>query len=555
MQPLAVLRSGVAILLILVLAAGCAGGVAPRGQRTGEGMAPREDIVIVPSFTAISGLAVGRRFVFITSPFGIGIFDRRLRRWLPPLAAPEGVALHRVGTVAAEPWGDAVWIGAAGVLLIYDPTFDVLRRANLPGDVDVVAFDSRDPGGGAYVRAAGAWARVSSTGLVRPLATREVPPREVLLIPPTYDELAREFPGLRAIEPLLTRDEGQRSWPVSAVGRAPMESEVWLGTWGNGVYEVDPLFARGEQRPFGLLGASAGALALDAAGVWVATAGGSAVLGIPERGGLTFASADLQEWRWIAPAMGQWGEARVRDLVVRDGSAWLATARGLFVVEVVDRALRRPVSAVTGLPSDQVLSLVARPEGIWAGTAGGLAFVPTPPAGRGPGSPSAESAVIAGGTPVHDLLFVGDTLWMASAAGLLLLPPRAGEPLRLPGADPRLSRPIRALAHSDSVVTVALDEELLQLGRSGASVARMVTVDARALGGLTALAMDGATVWAGGPHGLLIVSRSTGVARLLRVPRELPGEVHDVALDEDVAWVSTAGGLLRLRRLRDGTVP
>ena len=526
-------------------------------------MTARDDRVVLPELTAISGVAAGRRYVFITSPGGIGMYDRGFRQWLPPLTTLDGLTLDRVDALAAEPSGESVWIGVPGMVVTYDPTFDILSRAIVPGNVDVIAFDARNAGGGALVRTTAGWWHVSTTGAARPLAAGELPPREALIVPPSYEELVREYPALSTFERLLTRDSELRSWPVSAADRAPDRSEVWLGTWGNGLYEIDPLFVRGEHRPFGLLGGSVGALAATARGIWMAGAShrraiSSAGTGlrVPERGGLTFASLDLQQWRWISPTTDRvLATARVYALVVRVEEAWIATDRGLFVLDLSDRAPGGPppLWRVSGLPSDRVLSLAARSDGIWAGTAGGLSFVRGQ---AGVGRPNAaEGPIIAEGAAVHDLLFVGDTLWMATSSGLLLLPPGLERASRLPGSEPRLSRPIRALARSDSIVLVALEHELLHVDAAGAAVARMLTVDGRVVGGVAVLAVDEHTAWIGGPRGLFVLSRASGVSRLLRVPRELPGEVRDVVLMDGLAWVATSAGVVRLRRLQDGTVP
>lgn len=555
------MRTSLPGVLLLLGVLSCAAGMPGRGGQLAPGIASRDDHILLPSLTAISGVAAGRRYVFITSPGGIGMYDRGFRQWLPPLTTLDGVTLERVDALAAEPSGESVWIAVPGMVLTYDPTFDMLSRAIVPGNVDVIAFDARNPGGGAYVRTTAGWWHVSTTGAARPLAAGELPPREALIVPPSYEELVREYPALSTFERLLTRDSELRSWPVSAAARAPDRSEVWLGTWGNGLYEIDPLFVRGEHRPFGLLGGSVGALAAAAEGIWMAGgSNGRAVLSagpafrVPERGGLTFASLDLQQWRWISPTTDRvLAAARVHALVVRVEEAWIATDRGLFVLDLSDRAPGGSMWSISGLPSDRVLSLAAQSDGIWAGTAGGLSFVPGR-AGAGPPN-AAEGPVIAEGAAVHDLLFVGDTLWMATSSGLLLLPPGSERASRLPGSEPRLSRPIRALARSDSMVLVALEHELLHVGVPGGAVARMLTVDGSVVGGVAVLAMDERTAWIGGPRGLFVLSRASGVSRLLRVPRELPGEVRDVVLMDGLTWVATSAGVVRLRRLEDGTVP
>jgi hypothetical protein len=117
------------------------------------------------------------------------------------------------------------------------------------------------------------------------------------------DELYAQFPALQGFERLLTRDDQLRSWPVSAGTQSPDQpSQVWLGTYGNGLFKVDPYFNTSEHLAFGLLDRGAGAVALAADGVWAAGIGDASSRG---RGGLTFISEDLQEWRWVEGALAQ----------------------------------------------------------------------------------------------------------------------------------------------------------------------------------------------------------------------------------------------------------
>ena len=75
-----------------------------------------------------------------------------------------------------------------------------------------------------------------------------------------------------------------------------------------------------------------------------------------------------------------------------------------------------------------------------------------------------------------------------------------------------------------------------------------------ALGGVRALSMDGGTIWAAGPAGGVVYTRATGPSRFLGVPNDIPGEAFDVALGREHAWIATRDGVVRLRRLRDGSV-
>jgi ligand-binding sensor domain-containing protein len=165
---------------------------------------------------------------------------------------------------------------------------------------------------------------------------------------------------------------------------------------------------------------------------------------------------------------------------------------------------------------------------------------------------------IASGTPVRALLATGDTLWVGSDAGLLLLPPGNDTMPRRPATarqEPRLAQPVRAIAHSDSIVVVATADELVRFNLStGGLLPRLDAVNVRAVGSVNTLAMDGSTLWVGGPLGVLLVDRGTGTARLLGSAYQVTSETFDIALTRDYAWLATRDGVVRLRRLPNGTV-
>ena len=544
------------VAAVALLAAACASSGAGSGAG-GMGVPfSRGDRVVLTDFTHVTGVAAGRRLVFVASTSGLAIYDRQFASWLPPLTLADGWPQARVTVLAADPVTDGVWIGGFGELLFYRPELDQLQRTILPGQVDLVMFDSRNYTGGAFVRSAGQWSRVTETGFATPASPAEIPSAETRVIPPNLAQLYQEFPALRNFEGLLTRDQGSmRSWPVSSGSRSPDRSEVWLGTWGNGLFQVDPLFQRSEHRPFGLLDPSAGAIALAADGVWIAGGG----LGASDRAGLVFASSELREFRWLehpirTPLLG----ARAHDLETRGTRAWVATDRGVARLDTRSEHDIRFWTATNGLPTDYTFAVAPRDDGAWVGTARGLVFVSD--SGRSAQARARDvSETVATGVPVRALLLTGDTLWMGTDAGLLLLPPGvaldSARPLRPAAldAEPRLRSQIMGLARSDSIVVVATRDALIRLDlRSGRVLPRLLAPDVGQVGGIERVAMDARTIWVAGSRGVLAITRATDVGRFLSSQRELAGPVTDVVLTEEYAWVATQAGVVRLRRGADG---
>jgi hypothetical protein len=154
--------------------------------------------------------------------------------------------------------------------------------------------------------------------------------------------------------------------------------------------------------------------------------------------------------------------------------------------------------------------------------------------------------VVARGVAVRALAFVGDTLWAGTDAGLVTLRPGDERPQPV-GGDARLSRPIAAIAWSDSLVAVATDDDLLRFS-GGRSLPRIAALDVRALGGVRALAVDGEALWIVGARGAVEVDRASDVARSVSAA-EMGGALHDVLLTDAYVWLAGDAGLSRLARV------
>jgi hypothetical protein len=522
-----------------VLLAALCGACASSGATAGGIPLAREDRVVVGEYARLLGVAASQRHVFAAGPTGIAVFDRIFERWLPPVPLDEP-AVERLTALAADPAGEGVWIGVTGRVLHYSPSLDRLTSAFVPGAVEGFLFDARDPEGGAYARTSGGWWYVAAGGFARPVAdpVRELPPAETRVVPPSLDDLYRRFPVLRGFERLLVRDRSLRSYPVTDGAIAPDRALVWLSTLGGGLIEVDPLFHRGTPRPFGLLSPGAERLARAADGVWAA---GSARFG--GRSGLTFASEDLQRWRWEEGGLRAPFDGRaVRALLVRGDVAWAATDRGLLRLplgaEGEDADL---IDAGDGLPADAVLSLAARGEELWVGTRDGIAVLGAATAG----SPSVDR-VLARGTAVRALAFVGDTLWAGTDAGVMTLRPGDDAPRAMRG-ESRLARPVVSIAWSDSLLVVATDDAVVRYS-NGRELPPIAALDVRAVGGVRALAVDGAALWIVGPRGAVEVDRATDVARSIAAS-DVGGSLSDVVLTEAYVWLAAETGLVRLGRV------
>ncbi len=533
-------------------AVGCA-PVSGGGLRTSTDGGPtrRNERQYIGSYADVRAVAVSRRYVYAATPSGIGVYDRLQGAWSTPFTRENGLADAQILFIAGDPVEDAVWIGVPGAVIVYRPQIEQVQRTMIVGIPDMLAFE-RSGNGDALIRAGGQWTRVSRAGVA--FAVSQAPTAATVVLPTTLNDLYARFPSVRSPQGLLGRNQrGDRALQqyaiTSGVSSPERASEVWVGTNGDGLYKIDPTFQESTPLRFGPLESGIGALALAADGVWSAGLGESRY-----RGGLSFSSNDLQRWRWIdgtisVPLAG----VRANALAVRAQRAWIATDRGLVRVRLDGDEGVALWTRLDGLPDNRVHAVVARNDGAWAGTAGGLVWVSDSTDIRERKSRGIGTRLL-DGIPVTALQQIGDTLWIGTVTGLMMLSP-TGQLISPSGADPTLRRAVRALTWSDSVVLVATDDAVWAMHRGRGEAERLQRIDVRQVGFITRMMMDDRTIWLAGDAGLLIVARNSGATRLLRVSVDLPGPALDVVASADWLWVATPFGLLRLRRVGDGGLP
>lgn len=340
-------------------------------------------------------------------------------------------------------------------------------------------------------------------------------------------------PMAEAQRALILTDSRLRSFQFTAAARTADDNDLFFGTNGRGLVRLDPAMGQWEPLGFSLLAAGADALATGADGVWAASASRFG------RSGLTWLPDDLSSTTPLEPPAGNgFGTAAVRRVLATGGALWLATDAGVFRVDPASGRTRQ-FTLGDGLPSEDVRALAPAPDGVWVGTARGLAVITS-----GDHVERLGAAV----QSVLSLLAVGDTLWVGTAAGLGALPAGANEPVVPPaiGAEPGLRSPITALARTGDTLVAVLDDQVAWRD----PIADRWTLERPrvALGRISAAAGDAGGVWLGGSIGLAWWRIARKEFRALSIPGDLPAPVRDVAVAAPWLWVATDSGVVRLRR-------
>lgn len=493
-----------------------------------------EERVLISDFSQVRAIAASASLVFAATTHGLTIYDRMVHRWRLPVTTLDGYPRALVRVALADPVSDAVWLGTDDGWAYYDVELRQWERGPAAGGVSGLVLDARDPAGGVFLASATGWAFLPR-GALTTITGPPLPPPGRRIAPLSPEAALNLAPAADAMRAFILTDQRLRSYAFTCAARTPDRTDLFFGTSGMGVVRVDATTGQWESLRFGLLARGAGSVWEDKDGVWVATLARAG-----ERRGLTWLAPDLtadsvMETSGTTPL----GCADGRRLVAGGSFLWLACERGLL--RISEGGGVRLFDVGRGLPSDQVVALAPAPDGVWAGTARGLARVTRD-----------DLAHPTGGVerPVLSLLAAGDSLWVGTTDGLALLLPGADElgVTEDVAREPALHDAIVALARvRDRLVAVTPEQFAWRDPASG----DWSLVHARSdLGAIAALVgdPDGAGVWIGGTTGLAFWDLARGTFHVLYPPLDLPAGVRDLAVDQDYVWVATDRGLVRLDR-------
>lgn len=489
---------------------------------------------LVTDFSQVNAVAASPFTLYAATTHGLIIYNRNARAWDPPVTALDGYPAGRVRVALADATDDAVWLGTTDGWARYDKNIRQWQGGAVPGGVTDLAFDARDPASGIFVRSPIGWAFLQRGGII-PVNDRPLPPPGQMVRPLDPRSALDLAPMADAMRALILTDPRLRAHQFTAAARTPDQTDLYFGTDGMGIVRIDPATAQWEALPYGLVAPGAGALALGSGGVWVAAAAR-----VGERRGLSWVSDDLSRVAAIE-GTGTLGMQFLtgRRILSRAGRLWIATERGALRYDPETGRTRMFDDARGGLPDAAVWSLAPAPDGVWVGTARGLAVVA-----------DNDSITRIGGLdqPVLALLSWRDTLWIGSVNGLGVLGPGGATAVVPPAvsAQPALALPVVALARvGDTLVAATADQLAWRDPKAGTWTVQRARGD---LGRILSLAGDDGGVWVGGTQGLSFWPVARLPLRTLHVPIDLPAAVRDIAVDGARLWVATDSGVVRFDR-------
>jgi len=490
-----------------------------------------DERLVVPDLSRVSAVAVTQSYVFAATPDALAVYDRGFGSLREILDRSDGFPGGPINAMVADPTDDTAWLAGNGGWAAYHEFGHRWDGGPLPGHVDLVVLDAADPSRGAYFHTQAGWYFVEKNGLgAQPVGAPPPPGRRIA--PLSRRDLAAAAPGLPAVQLDLERDAQLRATPMTSAALSSIRGEAYIATWGNGVFRVDLGSYRADRLPAGLLGTATGAVAADRDQVCAA----ADLRASEAQRGITCFAPDLSSFRDLRGGFLGLPGTRVRRLLLTRDAAWLATDAGALRVPR-DGGPARVLDA-RALGSADVRAFAPAPEGVWIGTAEGVAVA----------ADSAEGAVqrvAAVGPGVLALAVTGDTLWIGTPVGVAVLMPGSTTPLAVEPDQPSMREPVYALAVKGDTILAGMGARLAVREGGGWRVA---DPPGAPIGGITAAAADRAGFWLGGAQGLAFYQPARNLWRALTSSGDVPFPVNDVAVDAEHVWVATPGGVVRLLR-------
>jgi hypothetical protein len=520
-------------LLFAVLLAAAASSTARAQLATSRNWRPEERL-LVTDLSGVTAVAATQLVVFVATRDALAVYDRSSGGLRDVLGIIDGYPGALVTAMVADPGDDTAWLGGLGFWATYEPLGRRFESGPLPGAADQAVLDQNDPSRGAYFHTPAGWFFVRRGGIAAESA-RDIPPPGRRIAPLGPPELLARAPAFDLVRMRIERDDMLRTWRMTSAAMTPARNEALVATDGNGVFRVDLDTYGAERLPAGLLAAPSGAVTVAGEQVCV---GSDPRYRAPRRGVTCFQSELAGFTYYEGTTLAGLPGAGVRRLLATPRALWVAGDHGAVRLDRGSGAARE-FGSHEGLPADDVRSLAPAPDGVWIGTSRGLALAPdTGAAARVISSLVLDAAVLS-------LAARADTLWAGTAVGLYVLVPGAEAPIPAAPGQPELAAPVVALAWHGDTLLAATDARLAWWAGDAWHV---VVPPAPSVGRVNALAADPAGFWVAGTVGLAFFQPARGVWRALTAPGDVPQPVSDVAAGGDWVWAATPAGVVRLAR-------
>lgn len=495
---------------------------------TSYGIIHPERWLLFPDLRYISSLAADTRYVYVGSRQGALRYDKLMKTW------EDTPGLTGNTLLAPDPYSSSVYFAEVSILyyLTFFGTSSPSWANDFGGTITGIGFEPTAIWvrvGGSYYR--GARPGISWKGVPQDTVSRHHIQWQTVFTP---DSL-RSRPEFAFLNPSGILGPHHQFYAISAVAKEPVAQEIWVGTWGNGLYHYGANDWQGQQILMGPGVDDVRALARDGSTIWF----GGYQTSPEQTGAVTSYQPSSNTWSY---SQAWWNvgleSALVSNIVADSQFVWFATDAGLARYEKKKQDWRT-FASTDGLPASEITCLAYGQGKVWIGTSAGLASM-VASATRATWEEDLKSLTITA------LAEDGKAVIAASPNGLFLKPDPATPWKTWRSDDGVLDFNVLAIHAESAGVWVASERGLEFYNRAANAWERHLEVPFSASVQVFAMASDKTNLWIGTAFGALQFDKAKKLWRTYTTADGLPdNQVQALLLDGKYVWFGTAKGAAR----------
>jgi ligand-binding sensor domain-containing protein len=452
-------------------------------------------IVNYGDFSFINSVALGFDYVYFGTTNGVIQYNIKRNSWEEPLTGYPGLRGRQILEVKAAHDDNEIWAKTEFGIFEFNRTFDY-------------------------------WIQVDAFPADEEFSGKHISPDPFYTPPVGYNY----FP-----DGTLTDVDG-RNYPLTDILDDGW-SNLWIGSWGLGAFHASDAILRLEMLKYGLPQSDVSTIYLDDGRL---ITGGESINSYRPNMAIFDWRQNSFEYVESGVILLSGGE-NIHDIIADKNYIYAATDNGVWIIEKKSLKLKDRLRRSSGLPDNQVSSLLLLGDTLLAGTKYGVGIIELFP-------DSAEQGLknILPSLSIRVLEKIGEAIWIGASNGLYRMDIATGKLSLLSIAELSETSNINDIAFYGSKAWVASDDNLISIDINTAEVTPYPEV--YSYGFANTIAVVDSILAVGTPNGLLLLGLGKKQTRQFFTKNDglWSIDIKDLIFDGDYLWIGADMGLSRL---------